>query len=526
MKKLTFILLIGVVALGTSCKKYLDINSNPNSATTETPPTPQLILPQALVATASNLNGFNSYGAQLGGFMANAGGYGGFGTAFTYNFSANDNSARWSSTYDNLEDYQAILDVTEGKPELDYFNAVARIMKAHSFQLLVDTYNDVPYSEALKGVENLTPAYDKAEVIYKDLADELDKAIATIVEGDASVSTVPLGSSDIVFGGDVALWKQFANTLKLKILLFGNGKVTFSNASFTGDGFLSKDALINPGFTRDNGRQNPKWNTWGFSYTGSDGNKAWMPTIYVFTFYNGTKLNDPGRGKALYYLFPSGTGTNQLGFEDNSLISSPSGSFWYPSSSRTGTSAGNATGALKGPEAGYPLMTAAESYFLQAEGSVRGIGDLGSADAAVLFNNGIGASFSYLYTKPTGTVTGDPSTDATAYIADNSASRLVNFSLATSTEQKIEAIITQKYIAMNMVNSEVGWNDYRRTHYPSVSTVAGASGIESFASLKSESSQPDRLPTRILYPTAEGSYNSTNVPKGITPFTSKVFWAL
>ena len=47
--------------------------------------------------------------------MANAGGYGGFGTSITYNFSSNDFSARWTSTYDNLEDYQAILNQTEGK---------------------------------------------------------------------------------------------------------------------------------------------------------------------------------------------------------------------------------------------------------------------------------------------------------------------------------------------------------------------------------------------------------------------------
>ena len=83
MKKLSIILFMGTVVLGTSCKKYLDINQNPNQATTETPPTAQLILPQALTATAANLNGFNNYGAQIGGYMANAGGYGGFGTSIT-----------------------------------------------------------------------------------------------------------------------------------------------------------------------------------------------------------------------------------------------------------------------------------------------------------------------------------------------------------------------------------------------------------------------------------------------------------
>lgn len=528
MKKITTFLFMGVVLLGTSCKKYLDINVNPNSATTATPPTPPLILSQALTTTASNLNGFNSYGAQLVGYMANAGGYGGFGTSITYNFSANDFSARWSSTYDNLEDYQAIFTQSEGVPEYSYFEGVARIMKALNFQLLVDAYNDVPYTEALKGANNLTPAYTDAKTIYKDLANQLDTAIAKINTGDQTPGVTPLGSSDVMFKGDMVKWKQFANTIKLRILLHGNGKVDFTNTTFSPDGFLTTDALINPGYVRDNGRQNPKWNTWAFGYTGSDGNKAWMPNTFVFSFYNGQKLSDPGRGAAIYYKYPT-TGTNRLGHEDNAGVqSSPSGSFWYPGidpeTKRAGISAGDTTGVLKGPDAGMPVITAAESYFLQAEGVVRGI--LTTGDADQLFEKGIVASFEYLYQLPNGDIEGDPDADAATYIADNNTSPLVNFDLAVSTDQKIEAIITQKYIALNMVNSDEAWNEYRRTHYPTVVNTAGATGAQTFASEKSESTRPDKLPTRILYPTSEGSYNSTNLPKGITPFTSTIFWAL
>src|SRR6478735_2152914 len=186
MKKLSIILLMGVMVGVSSCKKYLDINQNPNAPTSATP---ELVLPQALSATASNLNGFNSMGSQLVGYSANAGGYGGFGSSITYNFGASDFAGRWSSTYDNLEDYQYIIDQTAGDPQYFAFNAVGRIMKSHGFQLLVDTYNDVPYFEALKGAEFLTPKYDQGAVIYKDLADQLDSAIAIL---DASSSVVGL----------------------------------------------------------------------------------------------------------------------------------------------------------------------------------------------------------------------------------------------------------------------------------------------------------------------------------------------
>lgn len=521
MKKIFSLIFIGSLVFGTSCKKYLDINANPNSATSESA-TPALLLPAALTATASNLNGFNSYGAQLVGYMANAGGYGGFGSSISYNFSAADFSGRWSTTYDILEDYQTILTKTEGDAAASYYNAVARIMKAHSFQLLVDAYNDVPYTEALKGGENLTPAYTDAKVIYKDLADQLDKAITTIKTGNSTAGTVPLSTADVMFGGDMTKWIQFANTLKLRIILHANGKVTFSNTNFDPAGFLTTDAMINPGYTRDNGRQNPKWNTWAFSYTGADGNKAWMPNTFVFSFYNGTKLTDPARGTALYYKYPN-TGTNRLGVEGTSIPSSPSGSFWYPSTNRTGTSAGSTTGVLKGPGASMPVITAAESYFLQAEAVVRGII---TGNAATLFNNGITASFKYLYLLPDGTTSGNPTADAATYMTNNNTSYLVNFALATTTAQQIEAIITQKYIALNMVNSEEAWNEYRRTHYPAIISTAGATGTQTFASSVSESTAPDKLPTRILYPSNEGSLNTANVPRGISPYTSKIFWAL
>jgi hypothetical protein len=170
-------------------------------------------------------------------------------------------------------------------------------------------------------------------------------------------------------------------------------------------------------------------------------------------------------------------------------------------------------------------LTAAESYFLQAEAAVRGIT---TGNAATLFESGITASFKYLYALPDGSYAAplaDPVAGASSYLTTNAASPLVNYALATTTAQKVEAIITQKWIALNFVNSDQSWNDYRRTGYPAVVTTAGATAAQTFASKFSESTRTDKLPTRLLYPPSEGSYNSANVPKGISPFTSLIFWA-
>lgn len=505
-----------VAAVLSGCNDYLDVNNNPNAPTDVKA---ELVLPQALVATALVLNQYNTYGAQIGGYQANAGGYGGFNETVSYAYTPNNYSNLWPITYDNLEDYQYIINKTTGDDANIYFNAVSQIMRVYDFQLLVDTYNNVPYTNALKGADQLTPTYDDAATIYASLADELDAAIGNIRGGLAlNPAPNPITNYDVVFKGDMTKWLQLANTIKLRLMVRGNGKVTFSNTSFDAAGFLTTDAIINPGYTRDNNRQNPAWNTWAFAYTGSAGNKAWIPTDFILTFYNGFKITDMGRGTAMYYQFPS-TGSNQLGFESTGIPKSPDGSFWYPGAERKGTAAGDATGVLKGPNAGFPMFTAAESYFLQAEAALNG---MISGDPKALFNNGITASFKYIYMKPDGTTAGNPVADAAAYISNNSGSRLVNFDQATTNAQKLEAIITQKYIALNMVNSQEGWNEYRRTGYP---TISGTSSKTTFASSASASTRPDRLPGRILYPASEGQYNPANVPQGINSFNSTIFWA-
>lgn len=518
MKKIAIFFVCIVAAALSSCDDYLDINDNPNQAVVASP---RLVLPQALAATALVLNSYNTYGMQIGGYAANAGGYGGFNETVSYAYTPGNYAGNWSVSYDNLNDYEYIINQTEGVEADLKYNAVAKIMKAYGFELLVDTYNDVPYTEALKGSNDISPAYDAAEDTYVKLAELLDDAMAEI----ETVMTLPVSNDitavDILFKGNMTQWLKLANTIKLRLLLKGSGKVTFTNTTLNAAGFLTDDALINPGYTRDANRQNPAWNTWGFSSTGTSGAKSWIPTTWMLTFYNGTKISDPARGAVVYYQYPS-TGTNQLGYEATGIPASPNGTFWYSGTDRVGTTAGNSRGVLKGPNAGYPMFTAAESYFLQAEAVLDGMTLPTAGTDQAFFEAGIRASFKYLYMLPDGTFSGNHLADANAYIAANTANYLVNYAVAGSDADRLEAIITQKYIALNMVNSHEGWNEYRRTGYPSVS---GTSATTTFASIASQSTADDRLPTRIQYPTSEFLYNSANVPGDVNVFSSTIFWA-
>lgn len=525
MKKyFKYIMLAMVVIVSSSCNKFLDINTNPNSLTTATP---ALILPQAITGAASISNNFNQTFADFGGFQANAGGFGGFGAVVTYDFSNGTGSGLWTGTYDNANDFQYVIDNTVADSKLAYSTGIARIMKSFAFERLVNQYNDVPYSDALKATAALTPKYDKAEDVYKACIAELSKAIAdiTTAQGNAATNSVT-AAADPLFGGNMNNWKKFANTIKLRMLVKMAGvpaQKSYADGQFASLdktlGFLTTDALNQPGYVKTD-RPTPIYSSLGFTGAGAVVSTSRIPTKWIYSFYTGGKLTDIWRGATIYRNFPN-TPLNQMGDESAGVPTAlAAGSSW-----NTGTNASTSmTGVVKGPAQAQPVMIAAESYFLQAEAYARGymVGD-----AAAAFREGILQSFTYLYKNASNVVeTGkNPAGDVALYLAENSASPLVNFSLAVTPEQKVEAIITQKYIALNMINNDEAFNEFRRTTYPKI--VNGSpEALLTFASIKSVSTHVDKLPTRLLYPQEENNLNGANVPTGINKFSSLIFWDL
>lgn len=534
---------MALIFTGTACKNYFDINDNPNSATSTTV---ELVLPSALTATAKTLSIVNNYGGWTVGYIGLGGGLNGFSEEKTYNYTRNfygsgtvdntdtyrNNTNFWENAWRNLEDYEYIETTTAEDANYVYFNAVAKIMKAYNFQLLVDEYGDIPYTEALKGSTIPTPKYDDAATIYQDLIKKLDDAVA-LLQTPATPLTVALGASDVMFSGDKDRWMQFANTLKLRMLIRVSGVSalqSFVSQEFgsisTTIGFLSEDAMVNPGYLRATGQQNPYWERYHSSASGGYSSGTYpqytLPTKYIYGFYNGNKLTDDVRGALIYRNFPN-TPTVQLGDPNPVEASGSQVPAWYagPASNPAYDAL---TGVLKGPGAGVPLILASESYFLQAEAALKGY--LTSVESAEsLFNEGIKASFNYLDKTASGSLLAgkNPTSEAAAYHTANGSSYLVNYNLAASDAQRLEAIITQKYIALNFIQGQEAWSEFRRTGYPRTSSNPVDNAVGSFVSLQSTSTHADKLPVRLLYPTSE-SYNQANVPSGVTPVSPAIFW--
>ena len=549
-----------LAVVASSCNTFLDINQNPNNLTAATP---NAILAQALTVSAqlytggspSTQNSFNTYASWVAGYWGKTGGVSGYGEEQTYNYSTTFYQTLFNQTYDNLEDYQTIQNQAATYPN---HAAIARIMKVYNYLLLVDEYGDVPYTQALKGITNTTPVYDKAADIYKDFPVQLDGAIADITNAAKNNGQI-VGSEDVVFQGNMAKWKQFAYTLKLRILMREsqtndatlNSSVAsqlkaLQTAATADGGFITADVVAQPGYAQNLGQQNPFYTRYAYTAAGSSSTERQyqIPTQYILDQYK--NYNDP-RLMQFYVLGTRKVITGKDTVTTREWIGAKPGEASPPSFVATNlvqpsgflgsrTSTPTATGGFfKGLNAPTILMMNSEYYFLRAEAETRGLFSGGDAAAATDYQNGIVAAFQTAYrtgnTAPD-VVPADPTNSTAtglsqyqAYVAANTTNPLVNYATATGNGSlgKQAIILYQKYLAMNTLGSVEAWDDYRRAAQPKLNASGTADGYP--VASQSTSTRPDHLPTRLLYPLGEYTTNPANVAATGNPnqFT-KIFW--
>lgn len=92
--------------------------------------------------------------------------------------------------------------------------AIIDILVGYTYTTLVDIFGDVPYSEALG--ESQFPVYDDAAAIYDAVEASISAASSQLT---TNASAGGFGDADVVYGGSVAAWAKFANTLKLRMAM-------------------------------------------------------------------------------------------------------------------------------------------------------------------------------------------------------------------------------------------------------------------------------------------------------------------
>lgn len=518
MKRFMYsILVVAVVVLTSGCGKnwLTELAENPNQPSTAPLP---LVLPPVLSGYADQVtSGYQSEGNWMG-YYAYSGGYS--ITANTYTYYLNNTNGDWDFWFSTLRNVNYIEQQAAGQENMEYYTAVSKILKAYGYQQLVDSYNEAPYTEAFKGSENFFPTYDMGADIYAACIAQLDSAIILIKETTANnPNATEISDNDIMFGGDMDLWASFANTLKLRFLIRQSAVISAADAKAElakteEAGYLGEDALVNPGYLNTTGKQNPLWAAIGTNPAGSmysDG--------YVYRFGGGALLNffknhsDP----RLFFVYaPIGMDPSKNEFFDVDEDVTHYDAAYYGQRSKaveltnSGGASGIGHGALKGFDASVPLMTAAESYFLQAEAVERG---WMAGDAKDLFESGITASFEYYEVELSdGTEAADA---AESYYTNGDA--LTDWD-ATPGNRKIEAIITQKWAALAISNNKEAWVEYRRTGYPATSVLP----------LTMYPGATRHIPTKYMFPKSEADRNQdaykAAVAKGNDPQSSKIFW--
>ncbi|AZA80713.1 SusD/RagB family nutrient-binding outer membrane lipoprotein [Chryseobacterium lactis] len=90
--------------------------------------------------------------------------------------------------------------------------ATLEIEEIFVWENIVNTYGDVPYSDALKADEIFSPKYDDAKAIYVDLIKRIDNVILTVKPAFSGYSV-----GDLVYYGNMSKWIKFANSIKLRL---------------------------------------------------------------------------------------------------------------------------------------------------------------------------------------------------------------------------------------------------------------------------------------------------------------------
>jgi len=232
-KNIAKIIIMTLLVVGfTSCsEEYFDVNTPSGTAQPE-----QLRMGDLLAPVIYRTVYGQSYSAEqaFGNYTQYFVGEGGTATGET------TASGLWSAVY--LYSLPNILTIKE-KAEVEgaiHYNAVADILTAINIAAAADAWDNVPYSQASFGQDNLFPAYDSQESIYTQVFALLDSAITALQTTDTS--DFPLSTGDIIYGGDTDKWLRAAYTLKARYQLhLVNKGVTSASAVLTtiANGFTS-----------------------------------------------------------------------------------------------------------------------------------------------------------------------------------------------------------------------------------------------------------------------------------------------
>ncbi|QDH78165.1 SusD/RagB family nutrient-binding outer membrane lipoprotein [Echinicola soli] len=459
MKKIHITLLSCFLILVSSCVNNLDeYNVDQKNASDEVPPVTLFTnavkeLSDALMTPNVNVNNYRFYAQHWTSTQ--------YLDEPRYNMTSRlIPQNMWDRLYRNT-----LMDLKESKRLLSADNFIEEdiknnqmaqigIMEVYAWSVLVNTFGDVPYTEALNPDITL-PKYDDAQTIYNDILSRLDQSLDLI-----SVDADGFEDGDLFYNGDMEKWVKFGNSLKLKLALV----IADSDAAQAQT--LAEEAAANVFTSNDDNA--------AFPYMGAEPNnnpvssnvKGQYSTRedYVAASTLVDAMNDRNDPRRIQY-FSQVDGEfigGRYGFENS-----------YANFSTVSEK-------IADPTQEGVLLDFAEVSFLLAEAAERGYSVSGTA--VEHYTSAVTASITYW---------GGSASDVTAYLAQPS----VNYITAPGGWKQV--IGTQKWIALYNRGYDA-WLEWRRLDAPNLQPpeVDGASALV--------------IPLRMIYPVNEQTLNGAN----------------
>lgn len=533
MKK-TIILLFITTVMASGCKKFLDVNNNPNQPTVVTP---NVVLSAALTGAAADIgqnflpvNRYMGYWSRSGNFVSDA-------VDENYQFENNMTDADFNSYYTVIHRYNyiQIQGKATGQP---FYVGVAQTMEPLLFSTLVDVYGDVPYSQAFDPEKYQQPKYDDAATIYTDLIAKLDSAVdsfnaaKTYYAGAPKTSITTDDVYDLIYGRGANVppadrmdsWIRLANTIKLKLLLheykvatpaYITAEIAKIKGGYIGAG---EGAAVNPGYSNVTNKQNPFYSLFQTPTAANNDASYYRANTYAINFaiMTGDERENFWYGAPYTSGLPVGNYDGDPKSVTNAVASQISGD---GDAAAYGVDAPKNPGTLKSSAQDQWILSDFEALFIQAEAAQRGW-ITGSAET--FYKSAVEQN--YVYLNASLFLGGNPVDEADYYLqgTHNASPGLLTsvaddkYSNYENSPDKLGCIMTQKWAALNSVNWVEAWTDYRRTGYPTKDILDIS---HSAVHVK------NAIPTRFLYPQVELNTNGANVPKLTAPGQYElIFW--
>jgi hypothetical protein len=409
------------------------------------------LLPAAIAQMAHNQSAYSGRSASI--FIQNLSGFDASVQPYRNNQippSSFDNTWNFGFFSGSLIQAKTIVNMAQEQGQNGY-EAIAKIILAHEFAEAASSFGDIPFSQAVQGNAYIFPEYDSQEAVYEGVQNLLDEAILLLEQNPLPIS------GDMLYDGNMELWKKFAYALKARYLLHTSKRYpdnfveildivhnrTFQSISEQADFYWGSEV----------GMQNPL-----YSFATERPH-----TLIVFEDFANTLAtnNDPRLDKMAVVDW-----TTWHFYDDEN----PNQMVWARQ------------------DASIPFISFAEVKFMEAEALLKTGGT--TADITEALRTAIEASFLQMELDPE---------DHTAFIASHA-------DISGLDEAGIlNRIITEAYVAYFGNASKQSWSNYRRLKIPELIPETNPS----------EYNPSNIIVERFLYPHTERIYNTANTQAAI-----------